>query len=203
MKFDFEKMDGLIPVVVQEASTREVLMVGFMNDEALERTVREGRVTFFSRTKQRLWQKGETSGNFLDVVEMRPDCDEDTLLILARSIGPICHTGLRSCFGENFFGPGFILSLEQLIYSRKAERPVGSYTTSLFNEGVNQIIAKVREEAEEVAMAAERETRERLIEESADLLFHWMVLLAEKNIRLKEVMACLERRNQGLVRRHQ
>ena len=195
MKFNFEKMNGLIPVVVQEVCSRDVLMVGFMNREALKRTLKEGRVTFFSRTKQRLWQKGETSGNFLEVVEMRPDCDEDTLLILARSIGPICHTGARNCFGEDDLGLGFISSLEQLIYSRKAARPVGSYTTSLFNEGMNQIIAKVREESEEVAMAAERETRERLIEESADLLFHWMVLLAEKNIRLQEVMACLERRN--------
>jgi len=195
MKLNFEKMGGLIPVVVQDVDTCEVLMVGFMNRESLERTFKEQRVTFYSRTKQRLWQKGETSGNFLEVVEVKLDCDEDSLLILAKPMGFTCHMGERSCFGKIDLGAWFLVKLEQLIYSRKKERPSGSYTTFLFDEGLDQIVSKVREEAEEVAMAAEQETDERLIEESADLLFHLMVLLAEKEITLGEVIECLKRRN--------
>ena len=194
-QLDFTKGNGLIPAVVQDADTREVLMLGFMNEAALKATLDSGKVTFWSRSKERLWMKGETSGHVLIVVEIKQDCDNDTLLITARSIGPTCHTGMRSCFGDGRRGIGFMKVLETLIDSRQSERPKDSYTSSLFDEGLDQIVAKVREESDEVIVAACAETRERLIEESADLIFRWLVLLAFKKITLEEVVTCLEDRN--------
>ena len=191
---NFDKLDGLIPAVVQDVATREVLMVGFMNKAALEKTLADKRVTFWSRTKQRLWQKGEESGNFLNVCDIKVDCDQDTILILAKPMGPTCHTGSRTCFGENSRGIGFLGALFDLIQLRKKERPKGSYTTSLFDEGLPKILEKVEEESEEVVRAAREETQERLAEETADLLYHTWVLLAEKNVSLEEVVAVLERR---------
>lgn len=189
-------MNELIPAVVQDADTLEVLMVGFMNDAALKATVDSGKVTFWSRSKGRLWMKGETSGHVLNVVEIKEDCDRDTLLIMARPMGPTCHTGTRSCFGDGRGGIGFMKTLENLIRSRQSKRSKDSYTSSLFDEGLDKIADKVREESDEVIVAAKQETRERLIEESADLIFHWMVLLAFKKITLDEAVDCLERRNE-------
>jgi len=191
---NFDKLNGLIPAVVQDVATREVLMVGFMNKAALEKTLADQRVTFWSRTKQRLWQKGEESGNFLKVRDIKVDCDQDTILVLAEPMGPTCHTGERTCFGENSRGIGFLGALFDLIQWRKQERPKGSYTTSLFEKGLPEILAKVEEESEEVCRAGREETQERLAEETADLLYHTWVLLAEKKVSLEEVVAVLEKR---------
>lgn len=194
---NFDKLDGLIPAVVQDVATREVLMVGFMNKAAVEKTIVDQRVTFWSRTKQRLWQKGEESENFLNVRDIKVDCDWDTILILAKPEGPTCHTGQRTCFGENSRGIGFLGALFNLIQTRKKERPKGSYTTSLFEEGLSKILAKVEEESEEVCRAAREETRDRLAEETADLLYHIWVLLVEKKVSLEDVVAVLEKRAKG------
>lgn len=191
---NYDKLNGLIPAVVQDVATREVLMVGFMNKAALEKTLADKRVTFWSRTKQRLWQKGEESGNFLKVRDIKVDCDRDTILVLAEPEGPTCHIGSRTCFGENSRGIGFLGALFTLIQLRKKERPKGSYTTSLFDEGLPKILAKVEEESEEVVRAAREETQERLAEETADLLYHTWVLLAEKEVSLEEVVAVMEKR---------
>lgn len=193
---DFDKQGGLVPAVVQDAVTRQVLMVGFMNREALEQTIRDQRVTFWSRTKGRLWQKGEESGNFLNVEDLRVDCDNDTLLILARPEGPTCHTGQTSCFGEGAPNDvSFLATLFTLIQARKRDLPEGSYTTSLFKDGLTQIMAKVEEESEEVVRAAREETQQRLREESGDLLYHLFVLLVEKGVTLAEVIEVLEQRH--------
>lgn len=181
MKLDYTKMKGLIPAIVQDDTSKQVLMLGYMNKKALEATMESGRVTFWSRSKKRLWQKGESSGNFLKVRSISNDCDGDALLILAEPCGPTCHKGTRSCFTP------FVLELFELIKARKAKRPKGSYTSSLFNDGLNKICEKVMEEAEEVTRAAKSETRQRLVEESCDLLYHAMVLLAAKNIKLEAI----------------
>ena len=193
-QINFEKMGGLVPAVVQDVSTREVLMVGFMNKEALRKTLDTKKITFWSRSKQRLWQKGETSGNVLGLVEMRVDCDQDTILVLVRPSGPTCHKGERSCFGEGSRGPGFLGALSDLIMSRKTKASKNSYTVSLFNEGLDKIIEKVEEESAEVVKAARVETKERLAEESGDLLYHLFVLLAEKEVSFDEVIRVLEKR---------
>lgn len=191
MKLNFGKMGGLVPVIVQDSSTMQVLMLGFMNKEAYEKTLSEGKVIFWSRTKGRLWQKGETSGNYLEVVNIKADCDSDTLLVLARPNGPVCHKGTFSCFGDNIDGvdaTSFLDKLFELIKTRRREMPKNSYTTSLFEDGLSKICKKIGEEAVEVVLAASVESRQRLIEESGDLLYHLLVLLAEKEVEFSDVI---------------
>ena len=172
MQLDFAKMDGLVPAIIQDSITQKVLMLGFMNEEALRKTIETGKVTFFSRTKGRLWTKGEQSGNFLNVKSIKQDCDHDTLLIKVVPCGPVCHTGADTCFGEKNEGDFlFIQYLQAFIEKRKAEMPEGSYTTSLFNSGVNRMAQKVGEEAVETVIEATNGTDERLIYEASDLLY--------------------------------
>ena len=198
---DFEKLNGLIPVIIQDANTDTVLMLGFMNSEALDRTREEGKVTFFSRTKNSLWTKGEESGNFLHVVEILEDCDKDTLLIKANPAGPVCHTGSETCFNEKNIAPldpegiSFIAQLQKLISKRKIEMPEGSYTTSLFNAGINKIAQKVGEEAVELVIEAKDNNDELFLNEAADLLYHMLVLLTAKGKDIKDVVAILEQRH--------
>ena len=194
MTLNFEKLNGLIPVVVQDANDGAVLMVGFMNREALDRTIAEKRVTFWSRSKQRLWTKGETSGNYLNVLSMHHDCDEDALLILAHPVGPVCHTGEESCFSETFNGHSALHTLERTIADRKYHPTANSYTAKLFSEGITRIAQKVGEEAVELCIAAQHADKQRIVEETADLLYHTLVLLAEKEISLGEVLTELEER---------
>jgi phosphoribosyl-ATP pyrophosphohydrolase/phosphoribosyl-AMP cyclohydrolase len=198
---DFKKLDGLIPAIIQDARTSTVLMLGFMSSEALEKTRKEGKVTFYSRTKNRLWTKGEESGNFLHVVDILEDCDQDTLLIKARPAGPVCHTGQDTCFNEvngmkqDPEGIGFIAELQELILERKKEMPEGSYTTSLFNEGINKIAQKVGEEAVELLIEAKDENDSLFLNEAADLLYHLLVLLAAKGKAVQDVVSVLEQRH--------
>lgn len=196
MKLDFEKMDGLIPAVIQDSNTRKVLMVGFMNDEALKKTKKTGQVTFYSRTKKRLWTKGEESGNFLYVDKILNDCDNDTLLIKARPAGPVCHTGRDTCFDEkNRDGIEFLNSLEKIIQKRKKDLPEGSYTTKLFKKGVNKIAKKLGEEAVELVIEAKDSNDELFLNEAADLLYHLQVLLVSRDKQLKDVVRVLEDRH--------
>lgn len=183
MKIDFEKMDGLVPAIVQDSVSKRVLMLGYMNEDAYKRTIADGFVTFWSRSKKRLWQKGESSGNKLRVVSVNTDCDGDALLIMAEPSGPTCHTGKVSCFGEGF-GVG---DLFKLLQSRKKEMPEGSYTAFLFEGGLEAILAKVEEESLEVLQAARSEGRQRLIEESCDLLYHLFVLLVNEGISFEDI----------------
>ena len=198
---DFKKLNGLIPAIIQDASTDTVLMLGFMNSEALDKTREEGKVTFFSRKKNRLWTKGEESGNFLHVVEILEDCDKDTLLIKAKPVGPVCHTGSDTCFNERNItsldseGIAFIAQLQQLIHTRKEEMPEGSYTTSLFNAGINKIAQKVGEEAVELLIEAKDNNDELFLNEAADLLYHLLVLLTAKGKDMKDVVSVLEQRH--------
>ncbi|WP_035727674.1 bifunctional phosphoribosyl-AMP cyclohydrolase/phosphoribosyl-ATP diphosphatase HisIE [Eisenibacter elegans] len=200
MNFD-KNADGLIPAIIQDAQTRKVLMLGYMNAEAYAQTKATGIITFFSRSKQRLWVKGETSGNYLHVVDMMLDCDEDTLLVLARPVGPVCHTGTDTCFKEsNQENLWFLESLQGLIASRALEAAQGldskSYTVELFRKGVNKIAQKVGEEAVETVIEATNGTPERLREEAADLLYHLLVLLQSQEMRLQDIIAVLQARNQ-------
>jgi len=197
MKLDFKKMGGLIPVIVQDCSTMQVLMLGFMNEEAYGETVKTGLVTFWSRTKGRLWKKGEVSGNYLEVVSVKADCDQDSLLILVKPNGPTCHKGDVSCFGAGDKGVYFLKELFELIKARKDGKPDGSYTTSLFEKGLGEIARKVGEESIEVIVAAQSETKERLVEESGDLFYHLLVLLAEKEISIDDVIEELLRRHEA------
>lgn len=193
---DFAKMhDGLIPAVVQDAETGVVLMLGFMNAEALAQTQSTGLVTFFSRSRQRLWTKGESSGNVLQISEMKIDCDQDTLLIKARPAGPVCHTGDDTCWGEINRSPEFLKELESAIRDRRSATPESSYTARLFREGIPKIAQKVGEEAVETVIEALGDNRDRLLNESADLLYHLLVLLAAKEVRLEEVEAVLRSRH--------
>ncbi|HRI62037.1 MAG TPA: bifunctional phosphoribosyl-AMP cyclohydrolase/phosphoribosyl-ATP diphosphatase HisIE [Saprospiraceae bacterium] len=193
---DFAKMpDGLIPAVVQDADTGVVLMLAYMNAEALAQTQATGLVTFFSRSRQQLWTKGETSGNTLHLREMRLDCDQDTLLIKAHPAGPVCHTGADTCWGESNRPAGFLKELETIIHNRKAAAPESSYTAQLFHEGIPKIAQKVGEEAVETIIEALGDHRERLLNETADLLYHLLVLLAAKEIRLEAVEAVLRSRH--------
>lgn len=195
MNLNFEKYpDGLLPAIVQDAATRVVLMLGFMNREAFETTEREGRVTFFSRSRQKLWTKGETSGNFLDVVEIRVDCDADTILIKATPRGPVCHTGTQTCFDELNESADFLFDLERVIKNRQANPDSGSYTSKLFAKGINKIAQKVGEEAVEVIIEAKDDDDELFKNESADLLYHLLVLLAAKNVALGDVLDTLKSR---------
>lgn len=195
---NFDKSpDGLIPAVVQDAQTGKVLMLGYMNREAYDKTVAENIVTFFSRSKQRLWTKGETSGNFLHVVAVRLDCDGDTLLIKANPAGPVCHTGADTCFDEVNTGSGqFLNYLQGIIHDRKVNPSDTSYTTSLFNRGVNKIAQKVGEEAVELVIEAKDDNDDLFKGEAADLLFHFLVLLEQKNIDLDDIVAVLRSRHQ-------
>ncbi|MFH1565112.1 MAG: bifunctional phosphoribosyl-AMP cyclohydrolase/phosphoribosyl-ATP diphosphatase HisIE [bacterium] len=195
-KIDFKKMDGLVPAIVQDSKTRKVLMLGFMNKEALEKTLESKLVTFWSRSKKRLWQKGEVSNNRLELIDIFIDCDNDSLLITAKPNGPTCHTGRTSCFGEVAgFNLEFIERLYDLIVSRKKELPKDSYTTSLFKDGIDKIVQKIGEEASEVVIAGKNNSKQRIIEESCDLFYHLLVLLAEKQITLKEFIGELEKRH--------
>jgi phosphoribosyl-ATP pyrophosphohydrolase/phosphoribosyl-AMP cyclohydrolase len=180
-QLDFQKMEGLIPVVVQHKQTAVVLMVGFMNQEALERTLHDRRVTFWSRSRKKLWQKGETSGNYLNVVSIEADCDGDTLLIQALPEGPVCHSGAPACF-PNVPPQSQLKELEGIIHDRKIKMPQGSYTANLFEKGILKIGQKVGEEAVELALAAQYPDDKRCIEEAGDLLYHLLVLLAVRNI---------------------
>ena len=194
MNIDFNKTDGLIPVIIQEEQTLEVLMLGYMNKEAYDKTVKENVVTFFSRSKNRLWTKGETSDNFLHVQSMHIDCDNDTLLIKVKADGPTCHTGSRSCFKTDY-NQNFILKLEEIIAGRYQNPKVGSYVNKLQNKGLNKIAQKVGEEAVETVIAALNETEADLINESSDLVFHLLVLLREKGLDLGRVAKNLEKRH--------
>lgn len=196
---DFAKGGGLLPAVVQHAGTGAVLMLGFMNAEALGATLERRRVVFFSRSRQRLWEKGETSGNGLLLEDVRSDCDADTLLITAWPQGPVCHTGTRTCFGDEALTDAerlsFLGELERIIERRAAERPEGSYTARLLADGPKRLAQKVGEEGVEVALAAVGETDEKVVAESADLLFHLMVLLRGRGLSLADVVRELEARH--------
>lgn len=192
----WEKMEGLLPAVVQDAETLQVLMVGYMNREALTATLETKRVTFYSRSKQRLWTKGETSGNFLNLVSVELDCDGDSLLCLANPVGPTCHRETESCFGDaKAPGIGFLAQLNRVVGQRFAERPAGSYTTKLFDEGLDRMAQKVGEEGVEVVIAAKNEAVEPLRGEAADLIFHLLVLLRAKGVALGDVVETLRARH--------
>ena len=193
---NFSKLNGLIPCIVQDASTNVVLMLGFMNSEALIKTQKEKRVTFYSRSKQRLWTKGETSGNYLELVDILKDCDEDTLLIKAKPKGPSCHTGSDTCFNEKNERKG-IDFLETIIADRKNNPKQGSYTNSLFESGINKIAQKVGEEAVELVIEAKDNNKELFVNEAADLVYHYLVLLAAKGVKLSEVESVLRQRHGG------
>ena len=200
-RLDFAKGDGLIPAIVQDALSGAVLMLAYMNREALHETFARRRVVFFSRSKQRLWEKGETSGHTLDFIEARVDCDGDTLLIVARPRGPACHLGLNTCFGEHSPAQavrlGFLAALEELVKQRIAEQPEGSYTARLFAEGPRRIAQKVGEEGVELAIAAAAEPDDKVIGEASDLLFHLIVLLKSRGLSLEQVIDELQRRHQA------
>lgn len=204
MNLDYAKMGGLVPAIIQDADTAKVLMLGFMNEEAYQKTVETGRVTFFSRTKNRLWTKGEESGNFLDVVEIKVDCDNDTLLIRVHPAGPVCHRGTDTCWGEkNEAEPVmFLKTLQDFICRRHVEMPEGSYTTSLFRSGVNKMAQKVGEEAVETVIEACNGSDERLIYEGADLLYHLIVLLTSKGYRIEDLARELQERHSSTWKKH-
>ena len=196
MDIDFEKMGGLVPAIIQDNVTRKVLMLGFMNKEAYDKTVETGKVTFWSRTRNCLWTKGETSGNFLNVKEILLDCDKDTLLIKAKPEGPVCHTGADTCWNEqNSVDLNFLSYLQDFIDRRYKEMPEGSYTTSLFKSGVNRMAQKVGEEAVETVIEATNGTDDRLIYEASDLIYHLIVLLTSKGHRIEELAAELVKRH--------
>lgn len=200
MEIDFNKMGGLVPAIIQDAQTRKVLMLGYMNEDAYQKTVETGKVTFWSRTRQTLWTKGETSGNFLNVVDIKNDCDQDTLLIQVNPCGPVCHTGTDTCWGEeNTANPLLFLSeLSDFIEKRYREMPEGSYTTSLFKDGLNRMAQKVGEEALELVIEATNGTNDRLIYEGSDMLYHLIVLLTSKGLRIEDMAAeLMERHNPG------
>lgn len=200
MTIDFNKMGGLVPAIIQDPDTMRVLMMGYMNEEAYNKTIETGLVTFWSRTRQCLWTKGETSNNFLHVVEIKNDCDNDTLLVYARPDGPTCHTGTDTCWGEkNEKNPLlFLTELQNFINKRHEEMPEGSYTTSLFKDGLNRMAQKVGEEALELVIEACNGTDERMIYEGSDMLYHLIVLLTSKGLRIEQMAEELaERHNPG------
>ncbi|MCX6337310.1 MAG: bifunctional phosphoribosyl-AMP cyclohydrolase/phosphoribosyl-ATP diphosphatase HisIE [Bacteroidetes bacterium] len=196
MNLDFSKYaDGLVPAVIQDFNTEKVLMLGFMNQEALEKTEALGRVTFFSRSKQRLWTKGEESGNYLELKTISVDCDNDTLLIKAHPLGPVCHTGADTCWMEKNHSNNFLSYLEDIIQLRKQASPDESYVASLFAKGMNKIAQKVGEEAVELVIEAKDNDQDLFLNESADLLFHYLILLNAKGYRLTDVMDILQKRH--------
>ncbi|EAK8811983.1 bifunctional phosphoribosyl-AMP cyclohydrolase/phosphoribosyl-ATP diphosphatase HisIE [Campylobacter jejuni] len=198
-KIAWQKVDHLLPVIIQDAKTCEVLMLGFMNNEALEKSLESGKVVFFSRTKQRLWMKGEESGNFLNIVDLSLDCDNDTLLILVNPVGPTCHTGDISCFEKISKNADFVFlaRLEKLINSRKNADENTSYTAKLFKIGTKRIAQKVGEEGVETALAATVKDKEELICEAADLMYHLSVLLADANLSFSDVISKLKERHKA------
>ena len=205
----FEELDstknceGLIPAIIQDDTTLAVLMLGYMDKEALEKTQKEGRVTFYSRSRGRLWTKGETSGNYLDVVSIARDCDSDSLLIRVNPHGPVCHTGTDTCWGEKNEQPVmFLKQLQDFIDKRHEEMPEGSYTTSLFRSGINKMAQKVGEEAVETVIEACNGTDERLIYEGADLLYHLIVLLTSKGYRIEDLARELQERHSATWKKH-
>ena len=204
MTIDFNKMNGLVPAIIQDADTQKVLMLGYMNEEAYEKTVETGKVTFFSRTKNRLWTKGESSGNFLEVVSIKNDCDNDTLLIQVHPTGPVCHTGTDTCWGEkNESNPlTFLSELQDFIEKRHEEMPEGSYTTSLFKDGLNRMAQKVGEEALEAVIEAVNGTNDRLIYEGSDMLYHLIDLLTAKGLRIEQMVNELKERHQPNWKKH-
>lgn len=192
---DFKKGNGLVPAIIQDADTNRVLMLGYMNEEAYEKTIKENKVTFFSRSRQCLWTKGETSGNYLILKDILIDCDQDTLLIKAHPMGPVCHTGNDTCFFErNRSGIDFLLQLEQLISERKKIMPNNSYTVNLFRKGIKRIAQKVGEEAFETVIEAVSHNKERLAEETADLIYHLLVMLQVEDVKLSDVVTVLKNR---------
>ena len=197
MEIDFDKLGGLVPAIVQDVRTKNVLMLGFMNREAYDKTVATGKVTFWSRTRNCLWTKGETSGNYLNLVEVRNDCDKDTLLVKAIPDGPTCHTGTDTCWGEdNSANPLlFLTELQDFIEKRHEEMPEGSYTTSLFRKGINRIAQKVGEEALETVIEATNGSNDKMVYEASDLLYHLIVMLTEKGLRIEDVAGELQKRH--------
>jgi phosphoribosyl-ATP pyrophosphohydrolase/phosphoribosyl-AMP cyclohydrolase len=199
MNINFKKYaDGLVPAIIQDANTKSVLMLGFMNQAAVDATISQKNVTFFSRSKNRLWTKGEESGNFLQYISMSLDCDQDTLLIQAVPLGPVCHTGTATCWGEDADNDfSFLHQLEQIIGARKNADPSSSYVASLFAKGINKIAQKVGEEAVELVIEAKDDDAKLFLDESADLLFHYMILLQAKGYQLSDIAKVLKQRHQG------
>jgi phosphoribosyl-ATP pyrophosphohydrolase/phosphoribosyl-AMP cyclohydrolase len=197
MKIDFEKSGGLVPAIIQDAQTKNVLMLGYMNEEAYQKTIDTKKVTFWSRSRNCLWTKGETSGNFLHLVDIKVDCDNDTLLVKATPDGPTCHTGTDTCWGESNQKPAinFLSELQDFIEKRYQEMPEGSYTTKLFRDGVNKMAQKVGEEALETVIEATNGDKEHLVYESSDLVYHLLVLLTSKGLRIEDIAEELHRRH--------
>jgi phosphoribosyl-ATP pyrophosphohydrolase/phosphoribosyl-AMP cyclohydrolase len=195
MKLDYEKTGGLIPAIVQDALTKNVLMLGYMNEAALAKTLETKLVTFYSRTKERLWTKGETSGNYFELVDLQKDCDEDTLLVLVHPKGPACHKGTGTCFDTENKMAFDLNYLEQIIQSRKANKDNASYTAQLLERGINKVAQKVGEEAIELVIEAKDDNKDLFLGEAADLMYHYLVLLAAKEYELSEVLAVLEERH--------
>ena len=196
MNIDFNKYsDGLVPAIVQDFTTGKVLMLGFMNEPAFQKTMSEGKVVFYSRSKKRLWMKGEESGNFLLLKSISPDCDNDTLLIKAVPLGPVCHTGADTCWSEKNIKDDFLFYLESIINLRKQASPEESYVAKLFSKGINKIAQKVGEEAVEMVIEAKDSSEELFLNESADLLFHYLILLNAKGYTLQDVINVLEDRH--------
>lgn len=204
MKIDFEKGNGLVPAIIQDATTKNVLMLGYMNKEAYDKTIETGKVTFYSRSRQCLWTKGETSGNFLNLVGMDVDCDNDTLLVKVSPVGPTCHKGTDTCWGEkNESNPLlFLTDLQDFIIKRHEEMPEGSYTTSLFKDGLNRMAQKVGEEALEAVIEAVNGTNERLVYEGSDMLYHLIVLLTSKGLRIEDLAKELQIRHNPNWHKH-
>ncbi len=204
MTIDFDKMNGLVPAIIQDNESLKVLMLGFMNEEAYQKTVETGKVTFFSRTRNCLWTKGETSGNFLNVVSIANDCDNDTLLIKVNPVGPVCHTGADTCWNEkNEKNPLlFLTELQDFIEKRHEEMPEGSYTTSLFKDGLNRMAQKVGEEALELVIEACNGTNERLVYEGSDMFYHLIVLLTSKGLRIEDLAEELMQRHKPGWKKH-
>ena len=197
MNIDFEKTNGLVPAIIQDNTTRNVLMLGYMNREAYEKTLATGKVTFWSRSRNCLWTKGETSGNFLNLVDIKVDCDNDTLLVRVNPTGPACHFGTATCWGEtNDANPLlFLTELQDFINKRHEEMPEGSYTTSLFKDGLNRMAQKVGEEALEAVIEATNGTNDRLIYEASDMFYHLIVLLTSKGLRIEDIAKELKERH--------
>ena len=197
MEIDFEKLGGLVPAIIQDAKTKNVLMLGFMNEEAYLKTIETGKVTFWSRSRNCLWTKGETSGNYLNLVSIQNDCDNDTLLVKVNPIGPTCHTGTDTCWGEiNDSNPLlFLTELQDFIEKRHQEMPEGSYTTKLFKDGANKMAQKVGEEALETVIEATNGTNEKLVYEASDMMYHLIVLLTSKGLRIEDIAQELHKRH--------
>ncbi len=195
-QIDFKKLNGLVPVVIQDNTTLQMLMVGFMNEDALSQTQKEGKVTFFSRTKNRLWTKGETSGNFLYVKEIITDCDNDTLLIKVDPAGPACHRGTNSCF-DNDSPKGFLYKLEQIVNQRIDDDIKDSYTNKIYRKGINKAAQKVGEEAVELIIEAKDDNKDLFVNEAADLLYHLLILLKSKGVTINDIEDCLAARHAG------